>query len=312
MPELESELQSCSTSSALYKLVMRYVHAVDRNDKEMLLACFHPDGFSATTPTRVRRSTSPSRSGRRPSAARARSARGSRSHQRAVRSARRRRLRRELPRGHPGPESARPGEATDSPARAPGIPIERMAGDRPFERRDGEWRIVSRRVAMEWLPEEMDESPLGPGRHKLADFAPTRYDDSDRSCGGTGVTMSESKGTAAENKERERLFVEVLQDRGEIGRVEECVRPEFVEPHGRPGSPAEAEGFGGPRRLPGRLPRSRREACTWSPRTISSRRTRCSPERARATSSACHGPGSAPRSGSWTWSATRDGRIAEH
>ena len=50
-----------------------------------------------------------------------------------------------------------------------------------LERRDGEWRIVSRRVAMEWVSEEMDESPLGPGGYKLANFAPTRYDDSDPS-----------------------------------------------------------------------------------------------------------------------------------
>ena len=40
---------------------------------------------------------------------------------------------------------------------------------------------MSRRVAMEWLPEEMEESPLGPGGYKLANFAPTRYDDSDPS-----------------------------------------------------------------------------------------------------------------------------------
>jgi hypothetical protein len=41
---------------------------------------------------------------------------------------------------------------------------------------------ASRRVVMEWLPEEMEESPLGPGGYKLASFAPTRYDLSDPSC----------------------------------------------------------------------------------------------------------------------------------
>lgn len=50
-----------------------------------------------------------------------------------------------------------------------------------FERRDGEWRIASRRVAMEWMSEEMEESSLGPGGYKLSNFAPTRYDDSDPS-----------------------------------------------------------------------------------------------------------------------------------
>ena len=54
--------------------------------------------------------------------------------------------------------------------------------------------------------------------------------------------MSESEGTAAENKERQRLFVEVLQDHGEIDRVDEFVRPDFVNHTGRPGSPAGAEG----------------------------------------------------------------------
>ena len=47
---------------------------------------------------------------------------------------------------------------------------------------------------------------------------------------------------AAQNKERQRLFVEVLQDRGEIDRVDEFVRPDFVNRTGRPGSPPGPEG----------------------------------------------------------------------
>jgi hypothetical protein len=31
------------------------------------------------------------------------------------------------------------------------------------------------------MPEEMEESPLGPGGYKLANFTPTRYDGSDPS-----------------------------------------------------------------------------------------------------------------------------------
>ena len=45
MPEIESELRVLLDKQALYELVMRYARGVDRNDKEMLLACFHPDAF---------------------------------------------------------------------------------------------------------------------------------------------------------------------------------------------------------------------------------------------------------------------------
>jgi steroid delta-isomerase-like uncharacterized protein len=47
----------------------------------------------------------------------------------------------------------------------------------------------------------------------------------------------EQTGDAAYNKERQRLFVEVLQNQGEIDRVDEFVRPDFVNVTGRPGSP---------------------------------------------------------------------------
>ncbi len=45
---------------------------------------------------------------------------------------------------------------------------------------------------------------------------------------------------AKQNKERQRRFVEVLQHRGELDRVEELVRPDFVDhslPPGLPGGP---------------------------------------------------------------------------
>jgi steroid delta-isomerase-like uncharacterized protein len=47
---------------------------------------------------------------------------------------------------------------------------------------------------------------------------------------------------AGENKERQRLFVEVLQDRGELDRVEEFVRPDFVDHSLFPGLPDGPEG----------------------------------------------------------------------
>lgn len=54
--------------------------------------------------------------------------------------------------------------------------------------------------------------------------------------------MDQSEGSSAENKERQRRFVEVLQERGEIDRVDEFVRPDFVNHTGRPGNPSGPEG----------------------------------------------------------------------
>ena len=63
-----------------------------------------------------------------------------------------------------------------------GFPIARIGRfiDR-FERRDGEWRIADRRVAMERMSEEIEDSPDMPGGYKLENFAPTRHDRSDPS-----------------------------------------------------------------------------------------------------------------------------------
>jgi steroid delta-isomerase-like uncharacterized protein len=54
--------------------------------------------------------------------------------------------------------------------------------------------------------------------------------------------MSSPDSTTARNKERQRLFVEVLQDSGEIDRVDEFVRPDFENHTARPGAPEGAEG----------------------------------------------------------------------
>ena len=47
---------------------------------------------------------------------------------------------------------------------------------------------------------------------------------------------------ARENKERQRLFVGVLQDRGELDRVEEFVDPDVVDHSLPPGVPGGQEG----------------------------------------------------------------------
>jgi steroid delta-isomerase-like uncharacterized protein len=54
--------------------------------------------------------------------------------------------------------------------------------------------------------------------------------------------MSSPDSTTARNKERQRLFIEVLQDSGEIDRVDEFVRPDFENHTARPGAPEGAEG----------------------------------------------------------------------
>ena len=53
--------------------------------------------------------------------------------------------------------------------------------------------------------------------------------------------MDQLGSTAERNKERQRLFVEVLQNQGEIDRVDEFVRPDFENHTARPGSPSGPE-----------------------------------------------------------------------
>ena len=48
--------------------------------------------------------------------------------------------------------------------------------------------------------------------------------------------------TAQGSRERQRLFVDVLQDRGELERVEEFVHPSFVDHSGMPELPDGPEG----------------------------------------------------------------------
>jgi len=50
-----------------------------------------------------------------------------------------------------------------------------------FERREGDWRFASRRVATEWMSEEIEDSEAFPGGDRLENFAPTRNDRSDPS-----------------------------------------------------------------------------------------------------------------------------------
>jgi len=48
--------------------------------------------------------------------------------------------------------------------------------------------------------------------------------------------------TARDNKERQQLFVSVLQDQGDLARVDEFVHPEFVDHSLPPGLPQGPDG----------------------------------------------------------------------
>jgi len=182
MSELENELRVLLDKQALTELVIRYVRGVDRNDREMVLACFHADAFlhyntyQGNAVDFYERLWAATESG----------AGGIPRGQHAVTNALFE-VRGDVAYGESYLECRRAGvgavhAGAESRVTGPGFPIERIGRfiDR-FERRDGEWRIASRRVAMEWLPEETEESPLGPGGYKLANFAPTRYDTGDPS-----------------------------------------------------------------------------------------------------------------------------------
>ncbi len=56
------------------------------------------------------------------------------------------------------------------------------------------------------------------------------------------MTNARPAAPAQENKERQRLFVEVLQDQGRLDRVDEFVSPDFVNHSRPPGSPDGPEG----------------------------------------------------------------------
>jgi hypothetical protein len=182
MCELERELRALLDKQALSELVIRYARGVDRNDREMVLACFHPDAFlhyntfqgNAVDFYEQLWASTESGAGGIP--------RGQHVVTNALFE-----VRGDVAYGESYLESRRAGLGTtragaESQTTGPGFPIERIGRfiDR-FERRDGEWRIASRRVAMEWMPEDMEDSPMGRGGYKLANFAPTRYDASDPS-----------------------------------------------------------------------------------------------------------------------------------
>lgn len=185
MTDLERELRLLLDKQALSELLIRYARGIDRWDKELVLACFHPDAYLhyntyAGSAIEFYESLWERTAGRGDGQS------GIPRGQHVVTNALFE-LRGDIGYGESYLEARRAGigdrrAGAESEPTGPGFPIERIGRfiDR-FERRNGEWRIASRRVAMEWLPEEIGESAAAPGGYKLGNFAPTRHDRSDPS-----------------------------------------------------------------------------------------------------------------------------------
>ena len=185
MAELERELRELLDKQALTELVVRYARGVDRWDKELVLACFHPDAtlhyntyVGAAVPFYEalwsQTGSSANVGGGVP--------RGQHVVTNALFE-----VDGDVAWGESYLEARRAGvggrrAGAESEPTGVGFPIARIGRfiDR-FERREGEWRIADRRVAMEWTSEEVEDSPGLPGGYKLENFAPTRYDRSDPS-----------------------------------------------------------------------------------------------------------------------------------
>jgi hypothetical protein len=177
MTDLERELRVLLDKQALGELLIRYARGIDRWDQELVVACFHPDAFLHYNTYQgnavefyealfSRTGTVAGQSG---------VPRGQHVVTNALFD-----VRRDVAYGESYLEARRAGvgdrrAGAESAPTGPGFPIERIGRfiDR-FERREGEWRIASRRVAMEWMPEEAEA-------YRLENFAPTRTDRTDPS-----------------------------------------------------------------------------------------------------------------------------------
>jgi hypothetical protein len=181
MTDLEAELRVLLDKQALYELLIRYARGVDRFDRELVLACFHPDAtmryntYDGPAVALFEGLFSGSAAGQA----------GLPVGQHVVTNALFE-VRGDVAYGESYLEARRAGvggrQAGTGEPIGPGFPSTRIGRfiDR-FERREGEWRIASRRVAMEWMSEEVDDSPERPGGYRLENFTPTRYDRSDPS-----------------------------------------------------------------------------------------------------------------------------------
>jgi hypothetical protein len=185
MAELERELRELLDKQALNELVVRYARGVDRWDKELVLACFHPNAtlhyntYAGNAITFYEALWAPTGSS-------ANVGTGVPRGQHVVTNALFE-VDGDVAWGESYLEARRAGvggrrAGAESEPTGVGFPIARIGRfiDR-FERRDGEWRIADRRVAMEWISEEIEDSPDMPGGYKLDNFAPTRHDRSDPS-----------------------------------------------------------------------------------------------------------------------------------
>lgn len=185
MTDLEHELRVLLDKQALGELLIRYARGIDRWDKELVLACFHPDAYLHYN-TYVGNAIEFYESLWERTEGGGDGQGGIPRGQHVITNALFE-IRGDVGYGESYLEARRAGigdryAGAESEPTGPGFPIERIGRfiDR-FERRNGEWRIASRRVAMEWMPEEIEVSAVAPGGYKLGNFAPTRHDRSDPS-----------------------------------------------------------------------------------------------------------------------------------
>jgi hypothetical protein len=183
--DLEHELRLLLDKQALGELLLRYARGIDRWDRELVLACFHPDAFVHYNTYRGKAIEFYEALWERTEGGGGGES-GIPRGQHVVTNALFE-LRGDIAYGESYLEARRSGvgnrrAGAESEPTGPGFPIERIGRfiDR-YERRNGEWRFASRRVAMEWMPEEIEDSVAFPGGYKLENFAPTRTDRSDPS-----------------------------------------------------------------------------------------------------------------------------------
>lgn len=185
MADIERELRILLDKQSLYEILVRYTRGVDRWDRDLVIGCFHPD---ATLHYNTYRGSAIAfyEALWQPEGSRDNAGGGIPRGQHVVTNPLFE-VDGDVAYGESYLEARRAGigdrrAGAESEPTGPGFPIERIGRfiDR-FERRDGEWRIADRRVAMEWMPSEIEGTPERPGGYKLANFAPTRYDRTDPS-----------------------------------------------------------------------------------------------------------------------------------
>jgi hypothetical protein len=161
MSDLDPELALAIDEDTLYALLVRYARGLDRWDAELVLSVFHPDavlycgGYSGSAVELHRAILDGARQpigGQHVITNALFDVRGDSADGECYFVARR-----------AGVGNRRIAGEVDAQPPGPSFPIERVGRfvDR-YERRDGAWRVATRRVVLEWLPEQSNHPLLGP------------------------------------------------------------------------------------------------------------------------------------------------------